>query len=182
MSRLNWNFASQRHLRGKWIAFWVIASLACVHALVWRYDLLQQRDQALATLNDVPQQTAHPDHRSTPAQTAVLGTVFSELHSPWIEMLDSLQRATHPGVELISLEPDSSAVKRVHISGVASRAQDVFELVEALQGDRSWSAVQLVTQATTQDGNIPASKDIPTLPSLSPSGVSFSLLAEWAHT
>jgi hypothetical protein len=181
MARLNWNFVSRRHPGLLWITFWVVASLACVHALLWRQDLLEQRDHAVAALDDISRQPAHRAHPPI-RSPAVLGAVFSELHSPWTEMLDSLQRATHPGVELIALEPDSNEVTRVHISGIANRPQDVFELVEALQKDQSWSTIQLVSQSTIKDANIAAHKDMPTLPGLSPSGVSFTLLADWAHS
>jgi len=181
MARLNWNFASRRYPGPPWAAFWLIASFACVHALQWRHDLLQQRDHAIAALDDVSRQLAHHDHTATRPAPSALRAVFSELHAPWTAMLDSLRRATHPGVELIALEPDGNEVKRFHISGVANRAQDVFELVEALQSDPSWSAVQLVNQTTTREGNIAAGKDMVTLPGLSPAGISFSLLAEWAN-
>jgi hypothetical protein len=180
VARLNWNFAHRRRLNRLWAGFWALGLLACLQALLWRHELLQRRDQAVAGLIDASRQTVQRERPVSPPPAA-LDAVFREMRSPWTSILESLLQTKHPGVVLISLEPDRNQVHRVHISGIARRAQDVFDLVETLQGNRSWSAVELINQTTSGNNSTPmtASPDIPTLPGLSPTGVSFSLVAEW---
>jgi hypothetical protein len=179
---LNWNFAYQRRLNRLWIGFCVPGLLACLHAVIWRDELLQRRDQAIAELTDASQRIVQREHSIAPPPSS-LEAVFREMRSPWVSMFESLQQTKHPGVVLIALGPDRNQLHRVHISGIAERAQDALNLVETLQANRSWSAVQLVNQSMA--GNISttasASPDIPTLPGLSPRGVSFSLVAEWVQ-
>jgi hypothetical protein len=45
MARLCWNFARRRWWTQPWTAVCVVALLGCVHALWWRHDLMQQREQ-----------------------------------------------------------------------------------------------------------------------------------------
>jgi hypothetical protein len=181
MPRLNWNFAVRHQWSGQWTAAWVIAISACVHAVFWRAHLLQERDGAIAQLNEPATRQVHSTHPAPADAPAELKHVFSEMRAPWIDMMDSLQRVTHPGVELISLEPESNAVSHIRINGMAGHTQDVFDLVEALQKDPSWSSIQLVSQASTNGRNTVglSNSEIPALPGLMPSGISFSLVAQW---
>lgn len=181
MPRLNWNFAPGRRLNWPWIGVCVIALLACVHSVLWRDHLLENRDVAIAKMHALTRQLAQANRPVLHAVPAPLKQVFSEMHAPWTAMLDSLQRVTHPGVELIALEPESQSIGRIRITGVANQTQDVFDLVEALHKDHSWSSVQLVGQASTERGTEAGTTNtgIPTLAGLSSSGVSFSLVAEW---
>lgn len=184
MPRLRWDFARHRQWTWQWIAFGVIALSTSVHALVWRYQLLQERDTLITRLDESAKRLMRTHRPDSPPPPAALKQIFSEMRAPWIEMLDSLQRVTHPGVELISLEPESNSFSRVRISGVANRTEDVFDLVESLQKDHSWSSIQLLSQASTEERNAIRAKstEMPSLPGLTPLGVSFSLLAEWKQS
>jgi hypothetical protein len=183
MRRLSWNFAPRRRLTWQWTSVYTLTLLACFQAVLWRQDLLQERDNVIARLNESPRQLARADRPVSPTTPAALKQIFSEMQSPWTDMLDSLQHITRPGIELISLEPEGNLVHRFHISGMASRAQDVFDFVEALQSDHSWSSVELVSQTSMVDKSIlkTTSTEIPSLPGLVPSGVSFSVVAEWGR-
>ncbi|MFL9984056.1 PilN domain-containing protein [Paraburkholderia sediminicola] len=132
---------------------------------------------------EVFRRTAARDHRGSNPPPRTLSQVFAEMRYPWTDVLDSLQRATKPGIDLLTLEPDAAAIRRVHISGVANQAQDVFDLVAALQGDHAWSSVELISQTRNDDTGMTRTNSSapPGLPTALPRSVSFSLVAEWAR-
>jgi hypothetical protein len=185
MARLCWNFARRRWWTQPWTAVCVVALLGCVHALWWRHDLMQQREQLTGRVQDASHRIATREHPVSAPPPAALNVVFAEMRYPWGDVLDSLQRVTKPGLDLLTLEPDAGAIRRVHITGVADKAQDVFDLVAALQGDHSWSSVQLVSQTRNDDNGVPRVNNSapPGLPTVSiPRSVSFSLVAEWGRS
>lgn len=182
MSRLRWNFAERRWWNRPWIAVCVIAFSGCVHALWWRQHLLAQREDAIERVDTTARHVTARQYRMA-APPPALDQVFAQMRYPWLDVLDSLQRAAKPGLQLLTLEPDAGAIRRVNISGVASRVQDVFDFVVALQGDRSWASVRLVSQAKNEDTSALPAADAtpPPLPVSAPAGVSFSLVAEWGR-
>ncbi|MFL9867543.1 PilN domain-containing protein [Paraburkholderia fungorum] len=103
---------------------------------------------------------------------------------PWNDVLDSLQRVTKPGLDLLTLEPDAGTIRRMHISGVANQVQDVFDLIAALQGDHAWSSVQLISQTRNDEAGVPRPNvsALPKLPTALPRSISFSLVAEWGRS
>jgi Tfp pilus assembly protein PilN len=183
MNRLNWNFAPGRWGNWSQAAFCIVALSGCLHAIWWRHDLLLQRESLVDEAQESSRHASTLAKRVTAPTPAALNQVFAEMRYPWTEMLDSLQRLTQPGVELLTLEPDPGAVRRIHISGVARQASDMFDLVSALQNDPAWSSVQLSSQTRNDPTNVfqPVSTALPALPDAVPSGVSFSLIAEWGR-
>ena len=148
MGRLHWNFADRSRWSGPWLAVGVIALAGCLHALWWRDTLLAQpQDMVERGGRGTPHRNAAAP--VAPAVPAALETVFAEMHYPWMDMLDSLRAATPAGVDLLTLEPDSGAIRRVHIRGVADQTQSVFELVTALHQDPARTSVQLVSRPGT---------------------------------
>jgi len=183
MARLNWDFAQRRWWTQPWAAICVIGLLGCVHALWWRHDLLQQREQLIEKAEEASHRAASRVHPVSVPPPAALKLVFAEMRYPWIDVLNSLQHVTKAGVELLTLEPDAGAVRRVNISGVADQPKDVFDLMAALQSDPSWSSVELVSQTRNDDAGSPQvnSSILPGLPTTSRCSVSFSLIAEWGQ-
>lgn len=183
MARLSWNFVRRRWWTRPWAVVCVVALLGCVHALWWRHDLLQQREHIAGNAEEASRRAAARAYPLSAPLPAVLNLVFSEMRYPWVDVLDSLQRVTKPGLELLTLEPDAGAIRRVHISGVADQPQDVLDLVVALRADPSWSSVELANQTRNDDTGTPriSASVIPGLPAASPRSVSFSLVAEWGR-
>ncbi|TAL99154.1 MAG: hypothetical protein EPN73_00980 [Paraburkholderia sp.] len=183
MARLRWNFAGPRWWARPSVAVCIVALAGCAHALWWRRDLLLRREYLIGQAQEASRDALASGPQSRAAPPVALDQVFAEMRYPWNDVLDSLQRVTRPGLDLLTLEPDASTVRRVRISGVADRAEDLFDLVAKLRGDASWSSVQLVSQ-TRNDG-----ADRPRTTSAAPSGlpivvsrgVSFALVAEWGR-
>lgn len=180
MTRLNWNFSIQRRVNRIWIGICGLGLLASIQTIWWRDHLLLHRDRTVEKLKELAQPVRSMEHSALPTPAA-LEAVFLELRSPWTEMVESLQHASRPGVDLLSLEPDSNLPRRVHIRGIASSAQEVFDLVESLQDDPSWTSVQLVSQTSSGNQRMPGAvgSQIPTLPGITSMATSFSLVAEW---
>jgi hypothetical protein len=183
MARLSWNFAQRRWWTQPWAAICVVALLGCFHALWWRHDLLLQREQMIEKAEGSSRRSAARLHPVSAPLPAALNLVFAEMRYPWIDVLTSLQQVTKPSLELLTLEPDVGAVRRVRISGVADQPKDVFDLLAALQNDPSWSSVQLVSQTRNDDAGLPQVNGsiLPGLPAATRRGVSFSLVAEWGR-
>ena len=183
MARLCWNFAPRRGWTQPCSIVCVIALAGCIHALWWRHDLLQRREHAVGQAQEAFRRAAAREHRRSSPPPAALNQVFAEMHYPWIDMLDSLQQMTKPGLDLLTLEPDADAIRRVHISGVANQAQDVFDLIAALQGDHAWSSVQLISQTRNDGTGVPRDNGsaLPGLPAAVARSISFSLVAEWGR-
>jgi Tfp pilus assembly protein PilN len=183
--RLHWNFAKRRWWAQPSTIVCVVALAGCLHALWWRHDLLQRREHIIEEVQAASQREASRERRVAVPPSVALNQVFVEMRFPWTEMLDSLQRVTKPGLDLLTLEPDAGSIRRVHVNGVADETQDVFDLVTALQSDRAWSSVQLISQ-TRSDNTVPprgnSNGTVPLeLPISSPRRASFSLLAEWGR-
>ena len=117
--------------------------------------MLTQRQDMVERAARLARRAAMQQRPAAPAVPAALETVFAEMHYPWMDMLDSLRAATPAGVDLLTLEPDSGAIRRVHIRGVADQTQGVFELVTALHQDPALPSVQLVSQARNGDASPP---------------------------
>jgi hypothetical protein len=182
MARLGWNFAQRRRWTRPWGALTIVALSGCMHAVWWRHELLQRREYMIGQAQEASRQAVARGHRVPAPPPAALGQVFDEMRYPWTDVLDSLQRATQPSVNLLTLEPDAGAIRRVHISGVADQAQDVFDLLEALHKDPSWSSVQLISQMKADDATFWANRSAPPgLTGLFPRSVSFSLVAQWGR-
>lgn len=183
MARLYWNFAQRRGWTQPCSIVSVVAMAGCIHALWWRHDLLQRREHVVAQAQEVFRFAAARDHLGSSPPSAALDQVFAEMRYPWSDVLDSLQRVTKPGLDLLTLEPDAGAIRRVHISGVADRAQDVFDLIAALQRDHAWSSVQLISQTRNDETDVPRANGFapPGLPTAVPRSISFSLVAEWGR-
>jgi hypothetical protein len=183
MARLSWDFAQRRWWTQPWAAIYVVALLGCAHALWWRHDLLQQREQMIGKAEEASRRAVARVHPVSVPPPAALNLVFADMRYPWIDVLNSLRHVTNPGLELLTLEPDAGAIRRVHIAGVADQPKDVFDLMATLQSDPSWSSVELVSQTRTDDTGLPQVNGsiLPTLPSASRRGVSFSLIAEWGR-
>lgn len=186
MGRLHWNFADRSRWHRPWLAVGVIALGGCIHALWWRDTLLTQRQDMVERAGRLARRAAMQQRPVAPAVPAVLEAVFAEMRYPWMDMLDSLRAATPAGVDLLTLEPDSGAIRRVHIRGVADQTQSVLALVTALHQDPAWSSVQLVSQARSGDAGPPPSQhsmlplsDGPGSSGALPPSLSFSLRAEW---
>lgn len=183
MARLRWNFTQRRWWTQPWVAICVVALSGCIHALWWREDLLQQRGQMIEKAEGASRRAAARVNPISAPPPAALNRVFAEMHYPWIDVLNSLQHVTKPGLELLTLEPDAGAVRRVHISGVADQPKDMFDLLSALQSDPSWSSVELVSQTKNDDTGLPQVNGsiIPALPTASRRSISFSLIVEWGQ-
>lgn len=183
MTRLRWNFAPRRPWTQPCSIVCVVALAGCIHALWWRHDLLQRREHVVGRAQEAFSFAAARDHRDSSAPPATLNQVFAEMRYPWSEMLDSLQRVTTPSLELLTLEPDAGTIRRVHISAVANQAQDVFDLIAAMQSDHAWSSVQLINQTRNDETGVPRTSGsaLPGLPTASPRNISFSLVAEWGR-
>jgi hypothetical protein len=183
MARLGWDFAKRRWWTQPWVAICIVALSGCIHALWWRHDLLQQREQILEKAEGASRRAAARAHPVSVPLPVALNVVFAEMRYPWVDVLNSLQHVTKPGLELLTLEPDAGAVRRVHISGVADQPKDVFDLMAALQSDPSWSSVELVSQTRTDDAGLAQVNGsmLPGLPTTSRRSVSFSLIAEWGR-
>jgi hypothetical protein len=186
MARIHWNFVSRRWWARPSGLVCIAALAGCMHAFWWRETLLQRRTELMEQTLEA-EEAKGPGNRRIPAPTPpVLGHIFEEMRHPWNDVLESLQRATRPGVEILELEPDADNVRRVHIQGVADGVQNVFGLLAALQNDPLWSNVQLVSQtkadeAATQQGNAQASSSYPPLPTVSSRRYTFTLVAQWKH-
>jgi hypothetical protein len=182
MTRLRLDFAPRRGWTQPCSIVCVVALAGCAHALWWRYDLLQRREQMIVRAQEAFRFAATRDHRDASAPPAALNQVFAEMRYPWSDMLDSLQRRTQPGLDLLTLEPDAGAIRRVHISAVANQPQDVFDLVAALEDSHDWSSVKLISQ-TRNEAGVPRANDaaLPGPPTASPRNISFSLVAEWGR-
>jgi Fimbrial assembly protein (PilN) len=183
MARLCWNFSQPLWWTQPWAVVCVVALSGCIHALWWRHDLLNRREQMLEKAAEIYR---HSTSRVRPVfapPPVALNLVFAEMRYPWVDVLDSLRRVTKPGLELLTLEPDADAIRRVHISGVADQPQEVLDLVVALRADASWSSVELVSQTRNDDPGTPRvdGSAYPGLPTASTRGVSFSLIAEWGQ-
>ncbi|MET3228365.1 UNVERIFIED_ORG: hypothetical protein ABIC54_000539 [Burkholderia sp. 1263] len=183
MARLRWNFAQRPKWAQPWGALCIVALLGCIHALWWRHDLMQRREHLAGQAQEASRRAAVRAHRIAAPPPVALDQVFAEMRYPWIDMLDSLQRVTQPSLDLFALEPDAGAIRRVQISGVADRAQDVFDLIAALQADPSWSSVQLISQTRIENAEMFRASDTasPSLPGALTRSVSFSLVAEWVR-
>jgi hypothetical protein len=183
MARLRWNFAPRRGWTQPCSIVCVVALAGCIHALWWRHDLLQRREHVVGQAREVFRFAAARDHRDASPPPAALNQVFAEMRYPWSDMLDSLQRVTKPSLDLLTLQADAGAIRRVHISAVANQAQDVVELIAALQGDHAWSSVQLISQTRNDETGAPRANGsaLPGLPTASPRNISFSLVAEWGR-
>ncbi|WP_175873181.1 PilN domain-containing protein [Burkholderia sp. BCC0397] len=185
MGRLNWNYAGRARWNRRWLAAGIIAFTGCTHALWWRDTLLTQRNAVVERADRLSRRTAVQQQPALPIPAA-LDPVFTEMRYPWMTMLDSLTAATPPGVDLLTLEPNAGAIRRVRIGGTANQTQRVFDLIDTLNQDPAWSSVQLVSQTRNSDPNPSVSRDsvppLPSLPGLSDTSqhtLSFSLLAEW---
>jgi len=188
MARLNWNHAARSRGNRRWLAVGVIALTGCIHALWWRDTLLTRRTDIVEHADRLSHRTAMDRRPTTPDAATALTPVFAAMRYPWLDMLDSLHAATPPGVDLLTLEPDASEIRRVRIGGIASQTQHMFDLIDALQKDRAWSSVQLLNQTQNSDPNPPVSRDsvpplpgLPGLPDTLRPKLSFSLLAEWSQ-
>ncbi|WP_322026519.1 PilN domain-containing protein [Burkholderia sp. BCC1977] len=184
---MNWNYAPRSRWSRPWVVAGVVALAGCLLALWWRDALLTQRDKLVEQARRLPHRAAVPPRPATPPKLAALDLVFAEMRYPWTDMLDSLRAATQPGVDLLTLEPDTD-IRHVRIGGLANRPQDVLDLVAALQKDPGWSSVQLVSQTRNDPtGPTPARDAVPPLPGLpglsgTPSpALSFALRAAWAR-
>lgn len=183
MARLSWDFVQRRWWTQPSAAICVVALVGCVHALWWRHDLLQQREQMIGKAEEASRRAEARVHPVSVPPPAALNLVFAEMRYPWIDVLNSLQHVANPGLELLTLEPDAGAIRRVHIAGIADQPKEVFDLVAALQSDPSWSSVELVSQTRNDGTGSPQVNGsiLPGLPKASRRSVSFSLTAEWGR-
>ncbi|MBN3759423.1 PilN domain-containing protein [Burkholderia sp. Ac-20365] len=180
MTRLRWNFAVARFRLDAWTFACIVALAGSAHAVYWREELLQQRERLVGQVQDIHRPMAR-GHQAPAKPSPVLAHVFEELRYPWTEVLDSLQRASNPGLDLVELAPDAADVRRVRVQGLADHAQNVFDLITKLQADPSWTSVQLISQIRSDaDGTSqPGGSVTPQLPSISARTVAFVLVAEW---
>jgi Tfp pilus assembly protein PilN len=180
MARLRWNFASPRFRTLPWSAACIIAFAGTVHALYWRDALLQQRERLVEsereTLGAMTQKRRWPVAPSPTAER-----VFEEMRYPWTDVLQSLQSATNPDLDLLELSPDSADIRRVQVQGIADQAQNVFDLITRLQKDPSWTSVQLVSLTKTDVDGVSLVKGAanPILPSVTSRSIAFALVAQW---
>lgn len=183
MARLRWNFAGPRWWSSPWAAVCIVALAGCVHALWWRHNLLLRREHLIGQAQEASRNALASGQQGRAAPPVALDQVFAEMRYPWTDVLDSLQHVTRPGLDLLTLEPDASTVRRVRISGVADRAEDLFDLVAKLQGDSSWSSVQLVSQTRNDGTGIQQTTGAAPsgLPTIVSRNVSFALVAEWGR-
>lgn len=183
MARLCWNFAPRREWTQPCSIVCVLALAGCVHAFWWRHDLLQRREHVVWQAREAFRLAAARNDRGSSPPPVALNQVFAEMRYPWTDVLDSLQRVTKPGLNLLTLEPETGAIHRVHINGVAEQSQDVFDLIAALQGEHSWSSVKLINQTRSDDAGMPRTNGstLPGLPTAFPRSISFSLVAEWGR-
>jgi hypothetical protein len=186
MARIRWNFASRR----RWVqpphVIFIAALAGCMHAFWWRDALLQQRTDMIEQMQIADTATGHRGRQITSPTPAALDHVFDEMRYPWNDILESLQRASKPGVEILHLEPDADNVRRVRIDGIADGVQSIFGLLALLQNDPLWSSVQLVSRAKADDpamqqGNASGSVPYPPLPVVSSHQYTFTLVAQWKH-
>lgn len=181
MARLRWNFTCRRWWASPSLAISIVALFACMQALWWRDGLLQRREQMITRAHEMSHRVKAMRPPASMSPSPALEQVFLEMRYPWNAMLASLRHASKPSLDLLTLEPDAGAFRRMHISGTAEQTQDVFNLVQALQDDRSWSSVQLVSETKNDDATMLRASNsvIPRLPGLRTRSVSFSLVAEW---
>lgn len=186
MSRLSWNYARRPYANRPWIIVGAFAFVGCLHGMWWRDSLLVQRDNVIAQAQHLPRKSVVAKTLSKSTSSRALESVFAEMQYPWTEMLDRLHVATPTGVELLTLEPEASAIHRVRINGVANQPQSVLDLLTALQRDPAWSSVRLISQAKNETNAIASppslAPPLPSLPGLSStasSTLTFSLIAEW---
>ncbi|CAG4902102.1 PilN domain-containing protein [Paraburkholderia gardini] len=183
MARLRWNFAGARWWAWPSAAVCIVALAGCAHALWWRRDLLLRREYLIGQAREASRNAPTSGQQDQVAPPVALDQVFAEMRYPWNDVLDSLQRVTRPGVDLLTLEPDASTVRRVRISGVAERPADLFDLIAKLQEDSSWSSVQLVSQTRTDGADMQRTMGAAPsgLPAVASGGISFALVAEWVR-
>lgn len=183
MARLHWNFALRRRWTQPCSIVCVVALAGCIQALWWRHDLLQRREHVVEQAQEAFRVTAALNRLNASPPPAALNQVFAEMRYPWSDMLDSLQRVTKPSLDLLTLEPDAGTIRRVQISAVANQAQDVSDLISALQSDHAWSSVQLINQTRNDETAVPRTNGsaLPELPTAATRHISFSLVAEWGR-
>ncbi|MFC0397534.1 PilN domain-containing protein [Paraburkholderia rhizosphaerae] len=182
MTRLRWDFSGRHRWATRSSLACVVALAGCLHALWWRDGLLHKREALLARPRQTQTVAGGRGHRIAAAPSPVLTQVFEEMRYPWNDVLDSLQRATKPGVDLLELGPDGVAAQRMRIQGAATDAQRVFDLLAALQNDSLWSSVQLVSQTRNDGTDAPGGSGAAPSPPLPPGlsgSVRFSLAAQW---
>lgn len=181
MTRLHWNCCRTRWWTEPSTFACIVAIAGCVHALWWREDILTRREHLLEHAKEADRLTSTREHRAAATRPPPLAHVFEEMRYPWDDVLESLHRATKPGIDLTELEPDAGDVRRVHIQGMADTTESVFDMLAALDDDPSWSSAQLVSQTKADEGLVQRNDTSmnPPLPSLPSRSVVFSLVAQW---
>lgn len=175
MARLEMNFAADR-AGSRWTrGLLLVGVAACLFALWQRETLLAGIEAQREALGRVEKARSQQEFRLTAAQRedpkalAEARGLVQTLQRPWGVMLDAVQAAARPDLQITRLQPDTAA-HRLLVSGQADSSEAFLGFVERLRRAPEWAVVDPVSQEQREGAAIPGAR-----------AVSFQLALEWSH-
>lgn len=173
MSRLAMNFVPPPQWRMSILVLLALAILACLHALLVRDDLLSRIDSRAEKIRHLERKLSRQElsqasvQRQNPQQAEETRHLVAELQRPWEGMLNALQRAASPDMQIVRLQPEADA-NRLVIGGQADSSEAFLSYVQRLRRDPSWRTVEPVSEERNANAFQSGGKP-----------VTFQLMAEW---
>mgnify|MGYP000583062684 CR=1 FL=1 len=151
--RIDLDFTSRGPRRWhQWIM--LVAGLASLAAAVWtgreRAGVLADAESALGRLTRRAERVVPPPE--PPLPTARLKATERELLRPWQAMLQALEAAHHPKIQMLSIEPDG----RSGLVTVTGQATGFKELTEYLEHLRASVLRDVLLQSHQRMADLPA--------------------------
>lgn len=175
MARLAMNFsaAGGGARWGRLLLLVAVAVAGCLHALWQREVLLEQLDVQREALSHI--ETSRRDQafqlttaqREDPKAQDEARALVAALQRPWGVMLDAVQAAAGPDLQITRLQPDAAA-HRLLVSGQADSSEAFLGLVDRLRRAPEWAVVEPVSQERRAGVAAPGVR-----------AVSFQLALEW---
>lgn len=174
MARLEMNFAADR-AGSRWMRMLLLVGVAgCLFALWQRETLLAGIDAQREAMSRVEKARSQQESRLTaarredPKALAEARVLVDALQRPWGVMLDAVQAAARPDLQITRLQPDTAA-RRLLVSGQADSSEAFLGFVERLRRAPEWAVVEPVSQEQREGAAAPGAR-----------ALSFQLALEWS--
>lgn len=137
------------------IAVLVICSVGILEALWSRSTALKAYDEVLRQRYEAERALQHSslpdfDQNGTAANERVR-LLSIKFHTPWVEMIDSLQIAAKD-IRVIQIQPQADGA-RLLVTGKANNGRAFFEYMTRLRDSSHWQMVEPLDESLDQAGN-----------------------------